>query len=93
MAELYIKDGIGIFDNKAVNADGKAAGDDLVFSIYGEHSAYTATLAERMLLAGLWKWYRMERYIIRHRPVIRRSVPDHSDMKKDQAQCHYQQMN
>lgn len=23
MAELYIKDGIGIFDNKAVNADGK----------------------------------------------------------------------
>ena len=49
MAELYIKDGIGIFDNKAVNADGKAAGDDLVFSIYGEHSAYTATLAERML--------------------------------------------
>ena len=26
MAELYIKDGIGIFDNKAVNADGKAAG-------------------------------------------------------------------
>ena len=31
MAELYIKDGIGIFDNKAVNTDGKAAGDDLVF--------------------------------------------------------------
>ena len=32
MAELYIKDGIGIFDNKAVNADGKAAGDDLVLA-------------------------------------------------------------
>lgn len=58
MAELYIKDGIGIFDNKAVNADGKAAGDDLVFSIYGEHSAYTATLAERMLGGGAVKWYR-----------------------------------
>ena len=58
MAELYIKDGIGIFDNKAVNADGKAAGDDLVFSIYGEHSVYTATLAERMLGGGAVKWYR-----------------------------------
>lgn len=58
MAELYIKDGIGIFDNKAANTDGKAAGDDLVFSIYGEHSAYTATLAERMLGGGAVKWYR-----------------------------------
>ena len=84
MAELYIKDGIGIFDNKAVNADGKAAGDDLVFSIYGEHSAYTATLAERMLGGGAVKWYRDG--------TVYNPVPDHSDMKKDQAQCHYHQM-
>lgn len=55
---LNIKDGIGIFENKAVESDDKAAGDDLVFSVFGNGDPdYTATLSSRMLGGGAIQWY------------------------------------
>lgn len=57
-ATLNIKDGIGIFENKADASIEKAAGDDLVFCVFGESDDnYTATLSSRMLGGGAVDWY------------------------------------